>query len=64
MTSMRVSAEGGTYKPGMQFGVDIDGQIVRVEPVLHDWFIRRKEALWDREEKKKARIVADDDELD
>jgi folate-binding protein YgfZ len=64
MTSMRVTAEGGTYKQGMQFGVDIDGQIVRVEPVLHDWFVRRKEALWDREEKKKARIVADDDELD
>jgi folate-binding protein YgfZ len=64
MTSMRVSAEGGTYKPGMQFGVDIEGQLVKVEPVLHDWFVRRKETLWDREDKKKAKIVADDDELD
>jgi folate-binding protein YgfZ len=62
MTPMRVSAEGGIYKPGMQFGIDIDGQIVKVEPVLYDWFVRRKEALWDRESKKKARTVVDDDE--
>jgi folate-binding protein YgfZ len=54
MTSMRVSAEGGTYKPGMEFGVDIGGEVVKVEPVLYDWFVRRKEALWDREVRKKA----------
>jgi hypothetical protein len=54
MTSMRVSAEGGTYKPGMEFGVDVGGEVVRVEPVLYDWFVRRKEALWDREARKKA----------
>jgi folate-binding protein YgfZ len=65
MTPMRVSTEGGTYKPGMQFGVDVDGQVVKVEAVLYDWFVRRKEALWDREEKKKARIVQErEDELD
>jgi folate-binding protein YgfZ len=64
MTPMRVSAEGGTYKPGMQFGVDVDGQMVKVEPVLHDWFVQRKEALWDREAKKKTRVVVEDDELD
>jgi folate-binding protein YgfZ len=64
MTPMRVSAEGGTYKPGMQFGVDADGQMVKVEPVLHDWFVQRKEALWDREAKKKTRVVVEDDELD
>jgi folate-binding protein YgfZ len=66
MTSMRVSAEGGTYKPGMEFGVDIDGQLVRVEPVLYDWFVRRKEALWDREARKKIMSVKEQDsaELD
>jgi folate-binding protein YgfZ len=66
MTPMRVSAEGGTYKPGMQFGVEVDGQVVKVEPVLYDWFVKRKEALWDREERKKARNIQeqDSDELD
>jgi folate-binding Fe-S cluster repair protein YgfZ len=65
MTPMRVSAEGGTYKPGMQFGVEVDGQVVNVQPVLHDWFVQRKEALWDREARKKARIFEQDsDELD
>jgi folate-binding protein YgfZ len=66
MTPMRVSAEGGTYKPGMQFGVEVDGQVVKVEPVLYDWFVKRKEALWDREERKKAQNVQeqDSDELD
>jgi folate-binding protein YgfZ len=49
MTSMRVSAEGGTYAPGMQFGVEVEGKVVRVEPVLHEWFVRRKEVLWDKE---------------
>jgi folate-binding protein YgfZ len=57
MTSMRVSAEGGTYQPGMEFGVDVGGEVVRVEPVLYDWFVRRKEALWDREARKKAVIM-------
>jgi folate-binding protein YgfZ len=65
MTPMRVSAEGGTYKPGMQFGIDVDGQVVKVEAVLHEWFVRRKEALWDREDKKRARIMQEQgDELD
>jgi folate-binding protein YgfZ len=66
MTPLKVSAEGGTYKPGMQFGVEVDGQVVKVEPVLYDWFVQRKVALWDREEKKKARNVQeqDSDELD
>lgn len=61
MTSMRISAEGGTYKPGMQFGVEVDGQVVKVEPVLHNWFVRRKEVLWDKEERKKAAAVKEED---
>ncbi|KAL5115546.1 ccr4 associated factor [Pleosporales sp. CAS-2024a] len=57
MTSLRVSAEGGTYKEGMQFGVEAEGQVVKVQPVLYNWFIKRKEALWDKEAKRTARVV-------
>ncbi|KAF2825765.1 putative transferase CAF17, mitochondrial [Ophiobolus disseminans] len=66
MTSMRVSAEGGTYKPGTEFCVDVDGQIVKVDPVLHNWFVRRKEVLWDKEERRKNMSAKeqDDGELD
>lgn len=48
MTSMRVSAEGGSYKEGMEFGVAVgeDGQIVKVKAVLHDWFAERERSLW------------------
>lgn len=62
MTSMRVSAEGGTYKPGMQFGVETGGGVVRVEPVLYEWFVGRKKALWDREERRKGAVVRELDE--
>jgi folate-binding Fe-S cluster repair protein YgfZ len=61
MTPMRVSAEGGTYKPGMQFGVDVDGEVVRVEPVLYDWFVQRKQALWDREDRKRIMSAREQD---
>ncbi|KAH3912880.1 transferase CAF17 [Parastagonospora nodorum] len=65
MTSMRVSTEGGFYKEGTQFGVDVDGQVVRVEPVVHDWFVERKEALWGRGEKmKKSWVEKAQEELD
>jgi folate-binding protein YgfZ len=64
MTSMRVSAEGGTYKPGMEFGVDVDGHIVKVEPVLYDWFVQRKEALWDREARKKILSKEEQDSVE
>jgi folate-binding protein YgfZ len=55
MTSMRVSADGGTYKEGMQFGVEAGGEMIEVVPVLHPWFVKRKEILWDR--KASARVV-------
>lgn len=65
MTSMRVSVEGGSYKPGMEFGVDVDGQIVKVEPVLYDWFVKRKAMLWDKEGRKEMSVEEQEDaELD
>ncbi|KAH7083749.1 putative transferase CAF17, mitochondrial [Paraphoma chrysanthemicola] len=61
MTPMRVSAEGGTYKPGAQYGVDVNGEVVKVQPVLHDWFVKRKQALWDREDRKKIMNTREQD---
>ncbi|KAH7384163.1 putative transferase CAF17, mitochondrial [Phaeosphaeria sp. MPI-PUGE-AT-0046c] len=52
MTAMKISAEGGTFQPGMEFGIEINGQVVKVEPVLHNWFVERKETLWDTKVKK------------
>jgi folate-binding protein YgfZ len=58
MTSMKVSAEGGSFKEGMEFGVSVggDGQIVKVKPVLHRWFQERERTLW---AKSKPKIAAD-----
>ena len=64
MTSMRVSAEGGTFRPGMQFGVDVHDDVVKVEPVLHDWFVKRKELLWDKEARKKVMSVKEQDSME
>ncbi|KAF2024082.1 Aminomethyltransferase folate-binding domain-containing protein [Setomelanomma holmii] len=61
MTTMRISAEGGTYKPGMHFGVDVEGDVVKVGPVLYDWFVQRKRALWDREDRKKIMSLSEQD---
>ncbi|KAJ4299748.1 hypothetical protein N0V90_004994 [Kalmusia sp. IMI 367209] len=43
MTSMKVSAEGGTWKPGMQFGVQNEksGEVVKVRPFVRDAFQTR-----------------------
>lgn len=48
MTPMRISAEGGTYKDGMEFGVSVgdSGHVVKVKPVLHEWFEERESTLW------------------
>ncbi|KAF1830077.1 Aminomethyltransferase folate-binding domain-containing protein [Decorospora gaudefroyi] len=49
MTSIKVSAEGGTWKPGLEFGCETpDGGVVKVVPVLYDWFVRRERELWDK----------------
>lgn len=48
MTPMRISAEGGTYKDGMEFGISVgdSGHVVKVKPVLHEWFEERERTLW------------------
>lgn len=49
MTCMKISAEGGTWKPGLEFGVENgNGDVVKVKPVLHDWFVLRERQLWDK----------------
>jgi transferase CAF17, mitochondrial len=61
MTPMRVTAEGGTFKGGTEFGSEVDGSTVKVVPVLHPWFLQRKEALWDTKKSAKNRstVVAE-----
>ena len=58
MTSMKISAEGGSYREGMEFGLPAgDGdQVVKVKPVLHQWFEEREQTLW---AKSKPKVVAD-----
>lgn len=48
MTPMRISAEGGSYKEDMEFGVSVgeSGHVVKVKPVLHQWFEERERILW------------------
>ncbi|KAF1941485.1 Aminomethyltransferase folate-binding domain-containing protein [Clathrospora elynae] len=46
MTSMKVSAEGGTWKPGMEFGCQTASGVVRVKPVLHGWFVENEREMW------------------
>ncbi|KAF3042966.1 ccr4 associated factor [Didymella heteroderae] len=56
MTRMKVSAEGGSYKDGMEFGVSVGdhGQVVKVKPVLHEWFEEREQTLWAKSKPKTA----------
>lgn len=54
MTSMKISAEGGTWMPGMEFGVaDREGRVVKVRPFLRDEWVTRVRDIWD---KKRVRI--------
>jgi folate-binding protein YgfZ len=48
MTPMRVSAEGGSYKEGMEFGINIgeSGNVVKVKPQLYHWFVEKERRLW------------------
>ena len=48
MTSMKVSAEGGSWKSGMEFGIESNGEIIKVKPLLYDWFVLRERDLWDK----------------
>lgn len=54
MTPMKISAEGGSYKEGMEFGVSTeeDGQVLKVKPVLQEWFEGRERALWAKSKSK------------
>ncbi|KAF2004206.1 Aminomethyltransferase folate-binding domain-containing protein [Amniculicola lignicola CBS 123094] len=52
MTSMRISAEGGNWRPGMEFAVqgkdgEVDSQI-RVRAVVPEWLKEREQALWEK----------------
>jgi folate-binding protein YgfZ len=54
MTPMKVSAEGGSWKPGVEFGIeDGEGEVVRVRPFLRDEWVARVRDMWD---KKRERI--------
>ncbi|KAF2126474.1 Aminomethyltransferase folate-binding domain-containing protein [Dothidotthia symphoricarpi CBS 119687] len=60
MTPMKISAEGGSWKPGTKFGVSLgtqveDGEergggdeIAGVRATLHDWFLVKERDLWDK----------------
>ncbi|KAF2688323.1 Aminomethyltransferase folate-binding domain-containing protein, partial [Lentithecium fluviatile CBS 122367] len=49
MTSMRVSAEGGSWTPGAEFGIQRgDGEVVRVKAVVTQGFRERERDVWDK----------------
>jgi folate-binding protein YgfZ len=48
MTHMKISAEGGSWKPGMEFGCETSKGVVKLSPVLHEWFVLRERELWDK----------------
>jgi folate-binding protein YgfZ len=54
MTSMKISTEGGSWKPGMEFGIaDREGVVARVRPCVREEWVTRLRDLWDR---KRTRI--------
>jgi folate-binding protein YgfZ len=52
MTSMRVSAEGGSWKQGLEFGVQMQedgaGDVVRLRAVVGQRFRERERDVWDK----------------
>lgn len=49
MTSMRISAEGGSWKPGTRFGVPVgDEEVMEVQAIAPQWFQERERDLWDK----------------
>jgi folate-binding protein YgfZ len=54
MTPMKISAEGGTWNSEMEFGIIVGeaGDVVKVRPVLHDWFVLRERDMWDKSRKR------------
>ncbi|KAJ4352190.1 ccr4 associated factor [Didymosphaeria variabile] len=50
MTSMKMSAEGGSWKPGMEFGVaDRNGNVVKVKPFVQDEWVTKVRDIWDKQ---------------
>jgi folate-binding protein YgfZ len=45
MTDLRVSAEGGSWKPGIEFGAQVGGGI-RVKAVVPAWLRAREQQMW------------------
>lgn len=60
MTPMRISAEGGSYKDGMDFGVPVgeSGHVVKIKPVLHRWFEERERTLWAKSKTKSTPVAS------
>ncbi|KZM24745.1 aminomethyltransferase [Ascochyta rabiei] len=54
MTPMSVSAEGGSYRDGMEFGVTVreSEHVVKVKPLLHPWFVDKEQQLWAKSKSK------------
>ena len=48
MTPMKISAEGGSYREGLEFGVSggDEWHVVKVKPILQPWFEERERHLW------------------
>ncbi|KAF9700490.1 hypothetical protein EKO04_001821 [Ascochyta lentis] len=48
MTPMKITAEGGSYREGMEFGMSVsEGEhVVKVKPLLHRWFVHKEQQLW------------------
>lgn len=54
MTPMKISAEGGSWRPGLEFGMqDREGSVIRVRPFVRDEWVTSVRNLWD---KKRERI--------
>ncbi|CAA9959484.1 aminomethyltransferase to GcvT [Pyrenophora teres f. maculata] len=49
MTSMKIDGSMHSAKPQMRFACyTVDGDVVEVQAVLHDWFLERERELWDK----------------
>ncbi|KAF2809243.1 Aminomethyltransferase folate-binding domain-containing protein [Mytilinidion resinicola] len=52
MTDIRVSAEGGSWRPGMEFGVqypEAPDADIRVKPMVPAWLREREQQMWSKQ---------------
>ena len=55
MTPIRVTAEGGSWRPGMRFGVEVQGRgVVEVVPRLPGWLVEREREIWGKGREKRV----------